>query len=146
MDLMDSGAIEPDTPGGPRPRSERARRSWKAWEEFLSALDYARGDPGTFYVPIDRAAHMAGLSQRNFYNRHLLSGNLTYVVKTWFHGRRRRRKSFVPRAALLSCSRANCWRPPGCTCCAAMPGKLSRARLPRLIWSGCSTASDLRAV
>jgi hypothetical protein len=52
-------------------------------------------------IPIDRAAHMAGLSRRNFYFRYLLSGRVPYVVKTWFHGRKMRRKSFVPRAALL---------------------------------------------
>jgi hypothetical protein len=44
---------------------------------------------------------MAGLSHRNFYNRRLASNRLPYVVKTWFHGRKRRRKSFVQRAALL---------------------------------------------
>ena len=52
-------------------------------------------------MPIDRAADIAGLSQRNFYNRYLLSGRLSYVVETWFHGRRRRQKAFVQRAALL---------------------------------------------
>jgi hypothetical protein len=81
---MDS--VASDTPGGPRAWSERARHSWKAWRNFYPSLDYARGDPRTFYVPIDRAAHMAGLSQRNFYNRYLLSRNLPYEVKTRFHG------------------------------------------------------------
>jgi hypothetical protein len=96
---MDSGAG--DTPGGPRKWSERARRSWKTWRNFYPSLDYARGDPRTFYVPIDRAAHMAGLCERNFYDRYLASGRLPYVVKTWFHGRKMRRKSFVQRSALL---------------------------------------------
>ena len=81
---MDSGAIDRDRPGGPRPWSERARRSWHAWRNFFPSFAYARGDLHTFYVPIDRAAEMAGLSQRNFYNRYLLSNRLPYVVKIWF--------------------------------------------------------------
>ena len=49
---MDSGASERDTPGGPRPWSERARRSWKAWRNYYPSLDYARGDPRTFLTGI----------------------------------------------------------------------------------------------
>ena len=100
-DPQDSGVIDRDTPGGPRQWSERARRSWKAWRYYYPSLDYARLDPRTFYVPIDRAAHMAGLSQRNFYDRYLQTGRLPYVVRTWFNGRKRRQKSFVQRNALL---------------------------------------------
>jgi hypothetical protein len=44
---------------------------------------------------------MAGLTRRNFYYRYLRSGRLAYEVKTWFHGRKRRQKSFVQRNALL---------------------------------------------
>jgi hypothetical protein len=44
---------------------------------------------------------MVGLTRRNFYRRYLLSKQLRYVVKTWFHGHRRRHKSFIPRNALL---------------------------------------------
>ena len=93
--------MDRERPGGPRPWSEQARRSWKVWRNYYPTLAYARGDPNTFYVPIDRAADMAGLSQLNFYHRYLLSGRLPYEVKNWWHGHRRRRKSFIPRAALL---------------------------------------------
>jgi hypothetical protein len=45
---------------------------------------------------------MAGMSQCGFYNRYLLSGELPYVVMSWWHGKgRRRQKSFIPRGALL---------------------------------------------
>ena len=44
---------------------------------------------------------MAGLSRGGFYNRYLLSGRLPYVVKSWWHGGKRRRKSLVLRSALL---------------------------------------------
>jgi len=44
---------------------------------------------------------MAGLSRRNFYKRYLMSARLPYVVKTWFHGRKMRRKSLVPRGAVV---------------------------------------------
>jgi hypothetical protein len=39
---------------------ERARPSCQAWRNYYPSLAYARGDPGTFLIPIDRAAHMAG--------------------------------------------------------------------------------------
>ena len=90
-----------DRPGGPKPWSEQARRSWKIWRNYYPSPAYARGDPRTFYVPIDRAAQMAGLSRRNFYKRYLMSERLPYEVQTWFHGRKMRRKSFIPRSALL---------------------------------------------
>ena len=62
-----------DRPGGPKPWSEQARRSWKAWRNYYPSLAYARGDRRTFYIPIDEAANMAGLSRRNFYKRYLAS-------------------------------------------------------------------------
>ena len=98
---MDNRTAERNTPGGPNPWSEGAKRSWQVWRNYYPSLGYARGDPKTFYVDIDRAAHMAGLTRRNFYYRYLRSGRLAYEVKTWFHGRKRRQKSFVQRAALL---------------------------------------------
>jgi hypothetical protein len=134
-----------DKPGGPKPWSERARRSWQAWRNCYPSLAYARGDPHTFYVDIDRAADMAGLTRANFYRRYLLSNQLPYVVKTWFHGHRRRYKSFIPRNALLSCWPASFARSPGCTRRAAV-GRLSSAKPPRLIWSDCSTRSFLNSV
>jgi hypothetical protein len=90
-----------DRPGGPKPWSEQARRSWKAWRNYYPSLAYARGDRRTFYIPIDEAANMAGLTRRNFYKRYLMSKRLPYVVKTWFHGRKMRRKSLVPRGAVV---------------------------------------------
>ena len=100
-----------DRPGGPKPWSEQARRSWKAWRNYYPSLAYARGDRRTFYIPIDEAANMAGLSRRNFYKRYLMSARLPYVVKTWFHGRKMRRKSLVPRGAVVELSRASFARP-----------------------------------
>jgi hypothetical protein len=42
------------------------------------------------------------MNQCGFYNRYLLSGELPYVVMSWWHGKgRRRQKSFIPRGALL---------------------------------------------
>jgi hypothetical protein len=76
---------------------------------------------------------MAGLSRRNFYFRYLLSGRVPYVVKTWFHGRKMRRKSFVPRAALLELLARELCQALGCSCCAAAHAKPSRAKLQRLI-------------
>ena len=98
---MDSGATLRDAPGEPRQWSDRARHSWKVWRNYHPSLAYARGDLHTFYVPIDRAAHMAGLSRRNFYGCYLLSAHLPYVVRTWFHGRKMRRKAFVQRSAVI---------------------------------------------
>jgi hypothetical protein len=71
------------------------------WRNYYPSIAYARGDPHTVLVPIDRAADMAGLTQMAFYFRYLHSGRLPYEVKTWFHGRKMRRKSFVLRAALM---------------------------------------------
>jgi hypothetical protein len=98
---MDSGAIDGDTARGPSKWSEEKRRSWRAWRNYHLSLPYARGDRHTFYLPIDWAAEMAGCSRRNFYDRYLQTGRLPYELKTWFHGRKMRRKSFVPRAALM---------------------------------------------
>jgi len=99
---MDSNELpRGDRPGGQKPWSEQARRSWKSWRNYYPSLAYARGDRRTFFIPIDEAAHMAGLSRRNFYKRYLLSDRLPYVVKTWFHGRKMRRKSLVPRGAVI---------------------------------------------
>lgn len=109
-----------DRPGGPKPWSEQARRSWKAWRNYYPSLAYARGDRRTFYIPIDEAANMAGLSRRNFYKRYLMSARLPYVVKTWFHGRKMRRKSLVPRGAVVELSRASFARKPGAISCAAL--------------------------
>ena len=81
--------------------NKQSRRSVKVWRNYYPSIAYARGDPRMVLVPIDRAAYMAGLTQMAFYCRYLYSGRLPYVVKTWFHGRKMRRKSFVPRAALL---------------------------------------------
>ena len=96
-----------DRPGGPKPWSEQARRSWKAWRNYYPSLAYSRSDRHTFYIPIDQAANIAGLSRRNFYRRYLMSDRLPYVVKTWFHGRKMRRKSPVPRGAVVSCLPVN---------------------------------------
>jgi hypothetical protein len=41
------------------------------------------------------------MNQTSFYNRYLLSGELPYIVKVWWHGRRRRQKCLVLRGALM---------------------------------------------
>jgi hypothetical protein len=97
---MDSG-ISPPEPRKSFKWTEQARRSFKVWHNYHPSIAYARGDPHTFDVPIDRAADMAGVSQDNFYKCYLQSGRLPYEVKIWWHGRKRRRKSFIPRAALM---------------------------------------------
>jgi hypothetical protein len=107
MELMASDNAQPADGGVSKaslslgPWSEERRRSFALWRNHYPSLAYARGDPHTFYVPIDHAAQMAGLNQFNFYKRYLLSNRLPYVVKHWWHGRRHRRKSFIPRNALL---------------------------------------------
>jgi hypothetical protein len=102
--------IEATDSGKHSKRNERGRRSWtleqrrhyRAWHNYYPTLAYARNDPKTFYVAIDHAARMAGMNQCGFYNRYLLSGELPYVVLSWWHGKgRRRQKSFIPRSALL---------------------------------------------
>jgi hypothetical protein len=72
---MDSDATLGDLPPGPRKQrrwNEQSRRSFKLWRNYYPSLAYARGDPHTAYVPIDRAADMAGLTQMAFYFRYLL--------------------------------------------------------------------------
>jgi hypothetical protein len=87
----DSAAVRPTV----------ARRSWRVWRNYYPSFDYALDDPRTLYVPIDRAAHMAGCARHRFYDRYLASGRLPYEVKFWFHGKKMRRKSFVLRSALM---------------------------------------------
>ena len=41
------------------------------------------------------------MNQTSFYNRYLLSGELPYVVKVWWHGNHRRQKCLVLRGALM---------------------------------------------
>jgi hypothetical protein len=68
---MAGGTSDRDVPGGSSKWSEQSRRSWKIWRNHYPALAYARGDPGTFLIPSDRAARMAGLSREPFLYRYL---------------------------------------------------------------------------
>ena len=52
-------------------------------------------------MAIDHAARKAGINQTSFYNRYLPSGELLYIVKVWWHARRRRQKCLVLRSALM---------------------------------------------
>ena len=101
---------EPSGSGKDIERNERWRRNWtpeqrklyRAWHNYYPTLAYARNDPKTFYVAIDHAARMAGMSQCGFYNRYLLSRELPYVVMSLWHGKgQRRQKSFIQRGVLL---------------------------------------------
>jgi hypothetical protein len=49
-------------------------------------------------MAIDHAARKAATNQTSFHNRYLISGELPFIVKVWWHGRWRRRKCFVQRA------------------------------------------------
>jgi hypothetical protein len=126
-----------DRPGGPKAWSEAARRSWKARRNYYPSLAYARGDRRTFFIPIDEAANMAGLTRRNFYKQYLMSHRLPYVVRTWFHGRKMRRKSLVPRGAMIEllarelCQEARRHQPrrPGL----ADPPKITAADLEQML-------------
>ena len=81
--------------------STEQRNFYRSWHNYYPSLAYARNDPDTLYVAIDHAARKAAMNQVSFYNCFLLSGELPYVVKRWWHGRRRRQKCFVLRAALM---------------------------------------------
>src|SRR6516225_5629526 len=105
---MDRKASDSDSKNH-KTKAKRGQRHWtpeqrqlfRAWHNFYPTLLHARNDPKTIYVAVDHAARMAGLSRGGFYNRYLLSGRLPYVVKSWWHGGKRRRKSLVLRSALL---------------------------------------------
>jgi hypothetical protein len=77
------------------------RKFFKSWRNYYPSLAYARNDPDTLYVAIDHAARKAAINQVSFYNRYLLSRRLPYIVKVWWHGRRRRSKCFILRSALM---------------------------------------------
>src|SRR6516165_1654104 len=86
---------------GQRHWTPEQRQLFRAWHNYYPTLAYTRNDPKTIYVAVDHAARMAGMNRSGFYNRYLLSGRLPYVVKSWWHGGKRRRKSLVLRSALL---------------------------------------------
>jgi hypothetical protein len=86
---------------GQRHWTPEQRQLFRAWHNYYPTLAYTRNDPKTIYVAVDHAARMAGMNRSGFYNRYLLSGRLPYVVKSWWHAGKRRRKSLVLRSALL---------------------------------------------
>ena len=98
---MDSGATLPDTPDQPRRWSDDARRVWKIWRNYYPSYAYVFESPHTVDIPLERAAAMAGISRKNFYYHYLRTGRLEYRVRTWFHGRKMRRKAFIARNAVL---------------------------------------------
>ena len=69
---------DPTKPPGIGPWSEAAKSSWRAWRNYYPNLALARRDPRTFYMSIDEAADLVGLSPRNFYKRYLATGELPY--------------------------------------------------------------------
>ena len=105
---MDRKASDSDRDSN-KTQARRGQRHWtpeqrelfRAWHNYYPTLAYARNDPKTIYVAVDHAARMAGMNRSGFYNRYLLSGRLPYVVRSWWHGGKRRRKSLVLRSALF---------------------------------------------
>jgi hypothetical protein len=61
------------------------RKFFRSWRNYYPSLAYARNDPDTLYVAIDHAARKAAMNQTSLYNRYLLSEELPYVVKVWWH-------------------------------------------------------------
>jgi hypothetical protein len=94
--------LDPTKPDGIGPWSAAARSSWRAWRNYYPNLALARRDQRTFYMSIDEAADLVGLSPRNFYKRYLATGELPYRVASWQHGPRRKRwKSLIPRHLVM---------------------------------------------
>ena len=136
---MDSGTVKRSAQGGSRKWSEEKRRSWKVWRNYWPSPTYARGDPHTFLVPIDEAAHIADLSAQVLFP---LLAQWQVAVRS---------EALVPRAQAAAEILHPAPRPDGAFgpravggCQAAAPAPpppdrlSSRAKLLRLHWSGNS--------
>src|SRR6516165_2516858 len=118
---------------GQRHWTPEQRQLFRAWHNYYPTLAYARNDPKTIYVAVDHAARMAGMNRCGFYNRYLLSGRLPYVVRSWWHAGKRRRKSLVLRTALLEMLTEKSAARRSCSTCAA-----SAPRWP--LWNASSSS------
>jgi hypothetical protein len=87
------GAADSTKPSGTGPWSEAAKSSWRAWRNYYPSLALARRDPRSFYMSIDEAAELVGISPRSFYRRYLETGELPHRVAHWHHGPKKRQKS-----------------------------------------------------